>query len=80
MKYFDIFLPLFYLYKTSTYPLLTLYQTSTKHLSYIYKMNHYFSDSASLKVRKHSQCGNVLVPVWEHFIPKVGIIAHPTFL
>ena len=43
-------------------------------------MNHYFSDSASLKVRKHSQRGNVLVPAWEHFIPNVGIIAHPMFL
>ena len=80
MEHFVIFLPLFYLYKTSTYHLLTIYQKSTKNLSYIHKMNHCFSDSASLKVRKHSQRGNVLVPAWEHFIPNVGIIAHPMFL
>ncbi len=65
-KIFSSILPLLYLYFTSTKPLLIIYYSSTILLT-IYWLFTYLS-------RIYSQRGNILFPVWEHFMPNVGTI------
>ena len=65
--------PLPILYQSPTYLLPTICRFSSKRISVLYPSTS-VSNPLPYGSGNYSQFGNILFPVWEHFIPNVGII------